>query len=121
MNFYPLIQENLQVKTLLQSLKYSAPPNNNHAGVGSTRLPKCRAIPLSSRKTSHDFSVTTTSAISISSKTMHAVESASDSAAVSAKAHARFSRHAGLPVRGSKMCFPFTARPDPLNEQFFSR
>lgn len=52
---------------------------------------------------------------------MHAVESASDSAAVSVKAHVRFNRRAGWPVRGSKICFPFTARPEPLNEQFFSQ
>ena len=51
---------------------------------------------------------------------MHAVESASDSAAVSVNAQTRLRKALGDPVRGSKMCQPFTARPEPLKEQFFS-
>ena len=35
-------------------------------------------------------------------------------------AHTRFCRCAGCPVRGSRICRPFTARPEPLNEPFFS-
>ena|SRR5882724_4611220 len=102
------------------------PKNQLHCNLiqacgGNARLPKGRAFSFSCKKTSHDFSCARISVISFSSKTMHAVESASDSAAVSVKAQARFCRRAGSPVRGSKICFPFTARPEPLNEQFFNR
>ena len=51
---------------------------------------------------------------------MHAVESASDSAAVSVSAQTRLRKALGEPVRGSKMCFPFTASPEPLKEQCYS-
>jgi len=83
------------------------PKNQLHCNLiqacgGNARLPKGRAFSFSCKKTSHDFSCARISVISFSSKTMHAVESASDSAAVSVKAQARFCRRAGSPVRGSK-------------------
>lgn len=88
---------------------------------GTGRWPNVRTPPASSKNTSHDFSNDRISPISGSARTMQAVDSASDSAAVSQSAQVRSCRRAGRPVCGSRMCFPFTARPDPLSEAFFSQ
>lgn len=48
---------------------------------------------------------------------MNAVEKASDIAAEGATAQApTVSAGAGKPVRGSRMCSPCSARPDPLSD-----